>query len=322
MGSNIHGRRLAILSLQWHNRYSQLSRSLPSPPPSLPNNNHSTHHKPTNNTHLTREKVTIFMPPNTLFNSHPHLFHTFATFPSKPISHLRNISASAGDNEESEQSPDGMDEEVEPIDLWEEEDDTEPEIGDGADGGGIALHNCPWGEHALSIARKVLLEFDDDLQLYAFKTTPRGYIYVRLDKLSHEYGCPSMEEIESYSRQYKKRLDEVGASGEIPDDLALEVSSPSAERLLRVPDDLHRFKYMPMRVSYVDDVEGKCQEKNGVFLLDLVNLDSGTCTWRLASVKVNRDPLAKGRPLSRKQRDWRLELPFSMSKRVTLYLDY
>lgn len=38
------------------------------------------------------------------------------------------------------------------------------------------------------------------------------------------YGCPSMDEIESYSRQYKKRLDEVGASGEIPDDLALEVT--------------------------------------------------------------------------------------------------
>lgn len=39
------------------------------------------------------------------------------------------------------------------------------------------------------------------------------------------YGCPSMEEIESFSRQYKKRLDEVGARGEIPDDLALEVIS-------------------------------------------------------------------------------------------------
>lgn len=32
-----------------------------------------------------------------------------------------------------------------------------------------------------------------------------------------------MEEIENFSRQYKKRLEEVGAEGEIPDDLALEV---------------------------------------------------------------------------------------------------
>ena len=40
------------------------------------------------------------------------------------------------------------------------------------------------------------------------------------------YGCPSMEEIESYSREYKKRIDEVGALGEIPNDLALEVTTP------------------------------------------------------------------------------------------------
>lgn len=32
-----------------------------------------------------------------------------------------------------------------------------------------------------------------------------------------------MEEMESFSRQYKKNLDEIGESGEIPDDLALEV---------------------------------------------------------------------------------------------------
>lgn len=32
-----------------------------------------------------------------------------------------------------------------------------------------------------------------------------------------------MEELESYSQEYKKKLDEVGALGEIPDDLALEV---------------------------------------------------------------------------------------------------
>lgn len=32
-----------------------------------------------------------------------------------------------------------------------------------------------------------------------------------------------MEEIESFSRKYKKTLDEVGATEEIPYDLALEV---------------------------------------------------------------------------------------------------
>lgn len=42
------------------------------------------------------------------------------------------------------------------------------------------------------------------------------------------YGCPSMEELESYSQEYKKKLDEVGALGEIPDDLALEVTEQIA----------------------------------------------------------------------------------------------
>lgn len=55
-------------------------------------------------------------------------------------------------------------------------------IGDGGDGGGIVLGEVAWGERALSVAREVLLQFDD-IDLYAFKLSPKGYIYVRLDKL-------------------------------------------------------------------------------------------------------------------------------------------
>lgn len=39
------------------------------------------------------------------------------------------------------------------------------------------------------------------------------------------YGCPSMEEIENYNSIYKKRLEEIGQSGEVPDDLGVEVTS-------------------------------------------------------------------------------------------------
>lgn len=60
------------------------------------------------------------------------------------------------------------------------------QAGDGGDGGGVVLQGVPWGERALSIAREVLLQFGDEMELYAFKTTPRGYVYVRLDKLSNE----------------------------------------------------------------------------------------------------------------------------------------
>ncbi|XP_044490512.1 uncharacterized protein LOC123214659 isoform X2 [Mangifera indica] len=116
-------------------------------------------------------------------------------------------------------------EEGETTDGWEEEDEAEPEVGDGGDGGGVVLQGVSWGERALSIAHEVLLQFGNDMNIYAFKTTPRGYVYVRLDKMSNKYGCPSMEELETYSQEYKKKLDEVGAQGEIPDDLALEVQS-------------------------------------------------------------------------------------------------
>ncbi|KAJ9549002.1 hypothetical protein OSB04_021545 [Centaurea solstitialis] len=212
--------------------------------------------------------------------------------------------------------------EVEPIDLWEEEDEAEPKIGDGGDGGGVIVQNCPWGEKVLSIARDVLPQFGDDIEIFSFKTSPRGYIYVRLDRLCNEYGCPNMEDIQSYSHEYKKRLDEAGAVGDIPADLALEVSSPGADRLLRIPNDLERFKEMAMRVVYVERGDRGHVEKEGVFFLESMEAEAGRCIWRLADVKENRDPSAKGRPFTRKQKDWRLELPFEMIQQVTLYLDY
>lgn len=194
----------------------------------------------------------------------------------------------------------------------------EPKLGDGGDGGGVVLQGLPWGDRTLSIAREVLLSFGDDIELFAFKTTPRGYVYVRLDKLSQPYGCPSIEELESYCQEYRKRLEEVGALGEIPKNLAVEVSTPGAERILKVPEDLSRFKDMPMRVCYS---EGNDTETNGVFFLESVEMESGNCVWKLADVKENRDPESKGRPLNRKRRDWRLTLPFKMHGMVSLYLD-
>ncbi|CAK7326221.1 unnamed protein product [Dovyalis caffra] len=216
-------------------------------------------------------------------------------------------------------------------DGWEEEEELEPKLGDGGDGGGVMLQGLPWGERALSIARQVLLPFGDDFKLFSFKTTPRGYVYVRLDKLSQHlqfvscvlrYGCPGMEELESYSREYNKRLQEVRALGEIPDNLAVEVSSPGAERILKVPDDLSRFKDMPMRVCYLEGLTYNGSETNGVFLLESMEMESENCVWKLADVKENRDPQSKGRPLSRKRRDWRLTLPFKMHRMVTLYLEF
>lgn len=79
---------------------------------------------------------------------------------------------------------------------------------------------------------------------------------------------------------------------------------------------------MIMRVTYAESSDTRSPLKDGVFLLESVETESGCCIWKLADVKENRDPSAKGRPLSRKQKDWRLKLPYDMFKKVTLYLDY
>ncbi|TKY69561.1 Ribosome maturation factor RimP [Spatholobus suberectus] len=253
--------------------------------------------------------------------THSHYFHFYNASLPPSKSHLYFFS-SAFLRSFSHHFPGETNDEGATTDGWEEEDEAEPKIGDGGDGGGVALQNVPWGERALFIAEEVLMQFSEDIKLCAFKTTPRGYVYVRLDKLTDEYGCPSVEELECYNQKYKKRLDEVGALGEIPDDLALEVSSPGAERLLKVPDDISRFKDMPMRVYYTENIGANCPERDGVFLLDSIEKDSEMCVWKLADVKENRDPLRKGRPLSRKQKDWRLKLPFNLHRMVILYLEY
>ncbi|XP_010551377.1 PREDICTED: uncharacterized protein LOC104822006 isoform X2 [Tarenaya hassleriana] len=246
-----------------------------------------------------------------------------STFSSSFPTRLLNTVSSNGDRDSAEEDTFQYEttDDVEVIDEWEEEEEAEPQIGDGGDGGGVVLRGVPWGERALSIAVEVLKQFSSDVKLFAFRTSPRGYIYVRLDKLSNEYGCPTMEELEGFSQEYKKRLDEAGAAKIVPEDLALEVSSPGAERLLIVPDDLNRFKEMPMRVSYIEETNSRKAEKSAVFLLESVDSESEHCVWKLADVRENRDPESKGRPLSRKQKDLRFNLPFEAHRRITLYLD-
>lgn len=158
-----------------------------------------------------------------------------------------------------------------------------------------------------------------------------------------------MDELEEFSRELKKRLDDAGAAKVVPEDLALEVktvfplikqmlgsfsskicfrvdgtvkvSSPGAERLLRVPQDLQRFKEMPMTVSYEEETNSRKAVKSAVFLLESLDAESENCIWKLADVRENRDPESKGRPLSRKQKDLRIKLPFTAHRKISLYLD-
>ena len=81
-----------------------------------------------------------------------------------------------------------------------------------------------------------------------------------------------------------------------------QVSSPSAERIVRVPQDLERFKDLPMYVRYLEETaESGIQGQDGIFHLDSVEMESGYSTWKLANVKLNRQLLGKGRALNKKK---------------------
>lgn len=100
------------------------------------------------------------------------------------------------------------------------------------------------------------------------------------------------------------------------------MSSPGVERVVRIPDDLDRFKDRSMYVRYaIDDDDSKIPsaEGDGVFKLESFDLDTKYCTWSLADVRVNREKAGKGRPLNKKQREWRLSTPFDSLRFVRLH---
>ncbi|XP_027339279.1 uncharacterized protein LOC113853035 [Abrus precatorius] len=216
----------------------------------------------------------------------------------------------------------GGDETFDEEEEYEDEDGV-PYAGDGGAGGGISLAGTWWDKKALAIAKEVTVSFDGDLQIYAFKTLVNSTIQVRIEKLSNKSGSPSMEDIEAFSTTYRAKLDEAEIAKFVPDNLSLEVSSPGVERIVRIPDDLDRFKERPMYVKYTinDDSNNPSAEGDGVFKLESFDMETKCCTWGLADVKVNRQKAGKGRPLSKKQREWRLSTPFDSLRFVRLHSD-
>lgn len=195
------------------------------------------------------------------------------------------------------------------------------EVGDGGAGGGVALAGTWWGKEALALAEEVSASFDGDLKIYAFKATANLEIRVRIEKMSTRYGSPTIDDIEAYTIAYRAKLDDAESAGRIPKNVSLEVSSPGVERVIRVPDDLERFKERSMYVRYVITSKDAAtpQEGDGVFRLISYDVDLCECTWGIADVKINRQQTGKGRPLSKKQREWRLQTPFESLKLVRVY---
>ncbi|KAG2572239.1 uncharacterized protein LOC120641046 [Panicum virgatum] len=218
-----------------------------------------------------------------------------------------------------------MDEEGE--DDYDFEDDFESDeeqdlyVGDGGAGGGISLAGTWWDKEVLALAEQVSASFDDDLKIYAFKTAANLTIRVRIEKMSTRYGSPTIDDIEAYTIAYRAKLDDAESAGKIPQNISLEVSSPGVERVVCIPEELERFKERAMYVRYTttSDEAATPQEGDGVLRLVSYDMDLGECTWGVADVKINRQQAGKGRPLSKKQREWRLQTPFESLKLVRLY---
>ncbi|KAK9748850.1 hypothetical protein RND81_02G085100 [Saponaria officinalis] len=157
--------------------------------------------------------------------------------------------------------------------------------------------------------------------MYAFRTLVNATIQVRIEKLSTKSGSPSMSDIEAFSTAYRTRLDEAELAKTIPENISLEVSSPGVERVIRVPQDLDRFKERPMYVKYITEVTdaNTSTETDGIFRLVSFDLETNSCTWGLADVRINREKAGKGRPMSKKQREWRLTTPFDSIRLVRIY---
>lgn len=199
--------------------------------------------------------------------------------------------------------------------------DAEVFAGDGAEGGGISLAGTWWDKEALAIARGVTESFEGEFGIYAFRTLANARIQVRIEKLSTKSGSPSLDDIEAFSAAFRERLDEAELAKTIPENISLEVSSPGVERVVRIPQDLDRFKERPMFVKYITEVAetGSRTESDGILRLVSVDLETKCCEWGVADVKVNREKAGKGRPLSKKQREWRLTTPFDSIRLVRLY---
>lgn len=86
---------------------------------------------------------------------------------------------------------------------------------------------------------------------------------IELDGLNHPLGAVTLATCESFSRGFTEILDRVLEAGDpdwkdvlpvgiLPDNYTVEVNSAGAERQLRLPGDLERFREQPLRIRYMD----------------------------------------------------------------------
>jgi len=223
--------------------------------------------------------------------------------------------------------------------AWEEEEGDEEEDDEGevedinvvyanydekdVQGGNIDTATTSWGELALECVRVVLAdeknieEFEGNLQLFAFKAIPSTKrIMISVDDLDDQYGSPNLDDLIAVSR----KLNELVESKGFPDDVAIEVASPGAERKLTIPEDLSRFRELKMKVTYNDDENDNPENETMILNVEDFEEENGLVVFRLADVQENRPP-KKGMPMSKKKKEWRKKVKYVDITSANLYID-
>eukprot|EP00884_Botryococcus_braunii_P017228 jgi/Botrbrau1/4189/Bobra.0192s0048.1 len=186
-----------------------------------------------------------------------------------------------------------------------------------------------WGQSALEVARRVLARPSmHGLEIFSFRAVPsRKRLEIRLDKLEDPYGSPSLDDVVAFSRDFNQEL-ALALGEDKAGDIEVEVSSPGAERAVRVPEELERFRELPMRVVFQTGKDpatgtgGTSKPAVDTKVLRLIEVDSesGVTQWALADVRPNRQG-AKGSRLSKKQAALRYRLAPAEIRQVNLYIE-
>ncbi len=163
-------------------------------------------------------------------------------------------------------------------------------------------------------AREIALDIlTNGMKIYDFSV---GYtknelkIRVLLDKTSDPRGSVTIEECETYSRLFRMKLDaEISESDQ--KSYSLEVSSAGAEREISFPDDLERFKELPMKVSFLN--EGTV--RNAV--LNYIRHERDVVFWKMAAVKFN-----KNQGIYKKTENAEIVINIADIQKINLHLDF
>ena len=159
------------------------------------------------------------------------------------------------------------------------------------------------------------------------KTAGGFFFDIQLDRFDNEYGSVTLEECEKYSRavvelidttvrdggEYRKLLPELLTE----ENYTLQVSSAGAERRLKVPEDLERFKSKPFRLRY--ELEDKSDQ---VLVLYEGFRDVDEIRYYKFNIYVPKAKKGVKRKAKSEETLDNIELRLEQIKEIKLYLEF